>query len=61
MIMYFSFTVELMHNNVVGMCDLCTYVSFDILTDPQYEQSGFHTCSPDLCMCAFNNPVAVVV
>ena len=61
MIMYFLFTMKLMHNNVVVMCELCTFVLFNILTDSPYEQSGIHSCSPDLGMCAFNNPVAVVV
>ena len=57
MIMYFLFTMKLMHNNVVGMCDLYTFVLYNILTDSPCEIS----CSPNLGMCAFNNPVAVVV
>ena len=61
MIVYFLFTMKLMHNNVVVMCNLCTFVLFNILTDSRYEQSGIHSCSPGVGMCAFNNYTVTVV
>ena len=37
------------------------FVSFNTLIDPQFEQRGFHSCSPVVGMCSFNDPVAAVV
>ena len=47
-------------HDIVGMCDLCMFISFNTLIDPSYEQQGFHLRSPGVGKCVFTIPLLLL-